>query len=43
MTVTHRVHKVHGQVTDVRLPSGAGAQFTGDGRFIGLLERYTPR
>ncbi|MBK8239522.1 MAG: hypothetical protein IPK74_28710 [Deltaproteobacteria bacterium] len=43
ITVTHRVHKVHGRVTDVRLPSGAGAQFTSDGRFIGLLERYTPR
>lgn len=42
-SVTHRVHKVHGQVIDVRLPNGAGAQFTGDGSFVGLLECYTPR
>ena len=37
-------HAVHGQVLNVRLPNGLGAQWTADGqKFIGLLEAYTPK
>ena len=36
-------HPVYGSIVRVRLPNGAGAQFTKAGKFIGLLEPYTPR
>ena len=41
-TVTN--HPVHGKVLNVRLPDGAGVQWTFDGtRFITFLEKYTNR
>lgn len=42
-TATPFTHKVHGPVVNVRMPSGAGVQFSQEGKFIGLLEPYTPR
>ena len=41
--VTTATHRVYGEVVSIRLPDGAGAAWTAAGRFIGFLERYTPR
>jgi len=42
-TVSTAETTAFGPVVRVRLPNGAGAQFSEAGEFIGLLEPFTPR